>query len=114
MVGLGSWLIDDKDHGKTPVLEFLQVWLGVLDVDDTTKDTKMMNCRCCPIPKFERGLPIDAFARRPIEGVHNSHDLLLPELAWKILGLQHGTRHGDHYLIPAFNDAIFLGRVRGR
>jgi hypothetical protein len=110
-ITLGSRLIPNKHHLGALIFKLLEMWLGVLDVDNATERAQVLDTRLPPMPGFIRHSPLDTPCRRAVQQIDYCGDCLSPEVAGQVLRFHHATCDLHDGLIPAFHHVILLWRI---
>jgi hypothetical protein len=96
-VRLCATLVPNKDHLPPPIIELLQVWLGVTHIDDATESLEVVDRWRLPILDLKWCLAIICLARHPVQEIHDGHHRLPPKPAGQTLRLDHTPCSSDYH-----------------
>ena len=90
-VRLGAEFVADEDHWPAPVIEFLEMGLGVLHVNHAPERAQMAHRQVPASLQLVRSFDTDALARSSVEEVHRGAHSLPPKHPRETLGFEHGA-----------------------
>jgi hypothetical protein len=111
-VGFRSCLVPNKNHPGAPIIQFLEVWLRVLDMNNTPEDAQMTEPRLLSMPSFERCHSFNCSRRRPVQQIHHRGYGFTPEVSRQAFCLHHTSCCRYDRLVSPLQHAILLQRVR--
>ena len=113
-VRLAARLISDEHHRGAPIVEFLLVTTGHLDMGNTAKSTEEMYRRLSTIPSFVWCHALDAPCWRSVQDEDRRQHRLSPKPAGHTHRLEHAPRHAKHGLVapcPKYSNIIYVQPV---